>query len=239
MTGKGNREKCPVCGKGISEYLSEGSAYRCPKCEHEFVLRWNKDQRDFVFVDMADKGKGEPLKMPRGSVRSLITLLLCGTLWTRIIMDNSSPSFLLDTILIVFGYYFAFRGIEFIYKGAPKVTDQDKQPLNMPKGSIRWILVAGFITALIYALVQTGSLNQDYVSFYFVLGGIILGYIMTRIKDAMKVEPPVLLKHTVAAFVLAVAALICSSVILGFHSDLPDPLIKASITVIGFYFGSR
>jgi predicted RNA-binding Zn-ribbon protein involved in translation (DUF1610 family) len=239
MTGKGNRERCPACGRDINEHLGEGSHYHCPKCKKEFVLRWNKAQRDYQFMDMADKGKGEPLRLPKGSVRSLITLVFSGTLWALIVMGRDAPSFLLDTILIVFGYYFALRTVHSVYAG-PTVTNKDqKEPLNMPKGSIRWILIAGFAAVLFYAFVMNGGLDGSYVSFYFVLGGIILGYILSKATTALEVKTPSVIKHILASFVLIVAGLLCLSVILGFYEELPDISIQVALTLTGFYFGSR
>jgi len=239
MTDKGNREKCPACGRPIVEYIGEGSHYHCPKCNKEFAVKWSKEQRDYIFVDMADKGKGEPLRMPRGSVRSIITLTFCGTLWALIFLDREAPSFLLDTILIVFGYYFALQTVQSI-KGVPVVTDRNtKEPLNMPKGSIRWVLVAGFIAMLVYSILTNGVLDRPYVSFYSVLGGIILGYVIFKVTSALEVETPAIIKHILAAFVLLVAALLCLSVVGGFHDDLPDYSIQGAITLTGFYFGSR
>ncbi|MDG6225271.1 MAG: zf-TFIIB domain-containing protein [Candidatus Thermoplasmatota archaeon] len=240
MTSKGNRERCPACGREITEYLGKGAIYNCPQCRRHFALKWSKSQRDFVFIDLADRGKEEPLNLPRGSVRSLITLIFCGTLWLMIFTGKPAPPFLLETILIVFGYYFALRSTHYFYHGSQTVVDKNtKEPLNMPKGSIRWVLVTGFAIALLYSLLRDGRLYGDYISFYYVLGGITIGYIFNKIANRFEFETPMWLRHLKAAAVLCIVVFISLSALFGFYDSLPFFFIGGSIAFAGFYFGSR
>jgi len=237
----GNREKCPVCGREITVHLTEGVDYRCPKCESEFAVKWDREQRDYIFIDLADRGKGEPLKMPSGSVRSLITLLMCGSCWLMIVTGQDVPPYLFDTILIIFGYYFAFRGVDQLLPGKSSVTGKDaKEPLYAPKGVIRWVLIGGFALSLIYLLVTGTTFTDVYVEFFFIMAGMILGYVSSKVqRDYLRIETPAIYKHGKATIVLILAAVMALSFVLGFSGDLPEVVPRLSIALMGFYFGSR
>ncbi|MFW3146180.1 MAG: hypothetical protein ACMUIE_05160 [Thermoplasmatota archaeon] len=236
-----NRERCPVCGTGIKEHLPEGSRYTCAACGNRFLLKWDKDQRDYVFVNLADRGKGEPLGLPRGSVRASVMLLISLLCWLLFLLGRDVPHYLLNVVLIMIGYYFAFRGTPVILKGLPKVETKDsKDPLYMPKGVIRWVVIGGFVVAFLALTINGNILDHDYIEFFFILFGLVGGYTSKKIRtEVLKMETPAIMKHGRSVVVLLISLTLFTLFLGGWEGELGAVPVRISIAVIGFYFGSR
>lgn len=236
-----NREMCPVCGTGIDEHLPAGSRFTCRNCHNQFLLKWDKKQRDYVFIDMHDRGKGEPLGLPRGSVRASVLLLISLTCWIMFIIGSDVPHYLLNLVLIMIGYYFAFREQTHLFKGMPQVVSKDtKQPLHIPKGIIRWIVIGGFLFAMA-VLVLTGRMgDHDYIEFFFILFGLVLGYISRKVRvSLLKMETPSVIKHGRSILVLLISLFLFVVFVFNITDQMGALPIRLGIAVIGFYFGSR
>ncbi|MEA3559814.1 MAG: hypothetical protein U9R75_11225 [Candidatus Thermoplasmatota archaeon] len=236
-----NREMCPVCGIGIDEHLPEGSRFTCRNCGNTFLLKWDRHQRDYIFIDVRDKGRGEPLGLPRGSVRAFVMLLVSLTCWIMFLMGQDVPHYLLNLALIMIGYYFAFRGQGYLLKGLPAVETKDtKQPLHMPKGFIRWIVIGGFLISMVALLVTGGMKGHNYIEFFFILSGLVLGYISKKVRlGLLKMETPGIIKHGRSVLVLSISIFLFLVFLFGILENVGALPIRLSIAVIGFYFGSR
>ncbi|MGA1792688.1 MAG: hypothetical protein ACMUHM_01945 [Thermoplasmatota archaeon] len=240
MTGE-NVEKCPVCGNAITERLTIGARFTCIGCRSEFLVKWNRDKRDYRYVNLADRGKGEPLRLPRGSVRALLLISISLICWVLLIWGREVPNYLLNLVLVMIGYYFAFRVAQPSKATSREVVDKEaKHPLHLPRGYVRWIVVGGFMIALV-VLVATGRIaRHDHIEFYFILTGLVIGYLARKTRsDWLKFETPVFFKHAKALLLLLIAAFLMV-LFFGGLADMVHPLpIRLSIAVIGFYFGSR
>ena len=106
-------------------------------------------------IGVGDKIEGPPLGMPRGTVRALITILIVSFPFTYLLSGQQIPGLIINAIFIVVAFYFeARRGtrdklnvIEDIKypEEAEKKHDIDKEPLYLPKFSVRIILILSLI----------------------------------------------------------------------------------------------
>lgn len=105
------------------------------------------------------KIEGYPLGMPRGTVRALITILIVAFPFTYLLSGQGVPGLIINAIFIVVAFYFeARRGSkdqlnvirEIKYPQETKAKDEiDKEPLYLPKYSVRIILVSMLVLILI------------------------------------------------------------------------------------------
>ena len=85
--------------------------------------------------------------LPSGSIRALLALLIFGGIWAWMWLrpDADVPAYLRDLMFIIMGHYFAAR-----HQAA---ADVGPPPLYLPRGSIRSVLLGGFVVlggALVY-----------------------------------------------------------------------------------------
>lgn len=181
----------------------------------------------------------DPLNLPRGSIRALITLALLGVLWTLVLQEHEVPIPLAYVTLIILGHYFGARA------GA-KTPEGEKPPLYLPRGSIRLIIVLGF--GLVgYLLWQDGrlkpSLEDRTSAMLFLMAALCTGYVVRHLVELLsrgKMTGPRRifenLKAVVALSATALLALYCSSLFRGIEGQ---NLVLYSIPLIVFYFSSR
>lgn len=181
----------------------------------------------------------DPLKLPHGSVRALMTLALSGVLWAFLLLDREIPPVLAFVCLLAVGHYYGFRGSQ----GAEATG---KPPLYLPRGSIRFILFAGF--ALVsYLLWRDGMIDWDAGNRNFVVlliaAGLLLGFLVRKVLDigtgTKTVKPRQWLENTKAVLaIIATAAFVFSCVL---PDQVPDQasVVLATGPFIVFYFGSR
>ncbi|MFX1374739.1 MAG: hypothetical protein ACFFA0_02900 [Promethearchaeota archaeon] len=98
------------------------------------------------------KVEGEPLGMPRGTVRALITLMIVSFPFGYLLRGETIPPLIINTIFIVIAFYFeARRSTEEKLKqivNEIKTTDlktidikEEKKPLYLPKYTVRFLLI--------------------------------------------------------------------------------------------------
>jgi hypothetical protein len=239
--GEVNTEVCPVCGVGVFKNIQRGSRITCKNCGSEFYVRWNRDRRNYVFVNMADRGKGEPLGLPRGSVRAILIMTISLICWILFIFGRDVPNYLLNLVLIMVGYYFAFRGAPLTYCGSSAGNGKDtKNPLHLPKGVVRWIVVGGFLISMVVLLAAGRMSNDAYMEFSIILVGLVLGYISRKARVSwLKIETPSWIRHTKAVLLISIAIFLFVLFMGGWENGIDPLLIRLSMATIGFYFGSR
>jgi hypothetical protein len=177
----------------------------------------------------------DPLNLPRGSVRALITLALLGLLWVFLLNDREVPLTLAFLSLFILGHYFAARG------GA---APGHRPPLFLPRGSIRLIIIAGF-AAVTYFLIEDGrfkpSMEDRDSAILLLAAALIAGFLlrvflnlifrggMTRSRRWIENLKAVLAIVATAAFIIA-----CMTANEGFEN-----VALVAVPLIVFYFGSR
>jgi len=177
--------------------------------------------------------------MPKGSIRAIATLATAGCTWGLLFTGRPVPDYVLDLLLAVIGYYFGFR--RKVREAGGQASDapaKAAEPLGLPGGTIRMMLVGGFgISALIlYSRGQLGS--SAYLEFFLILAGLIAGYFFSRLFAGMA-DSRVgrMINHAKGLFVLF-ATIQLAVLLLAGHAE-QSPLGLAMACTISFYFGSR
>ncbi|MFX0087765.1 MAG: hypothetical protein ACFFAU_19090 [Candidatus Hodarchaeota archaeon] len=143
------------------------------------------------------KVEEHPLGMPRGTVRALITILIVSFPFIYIINGEEIPGIITNAIFIVVAFYFeARRGkkdrlrvIEEIkYPEETKNKDEiDKEPLYLPKYSVRIILVSLLVIILItntFGPRVPFEITNTLVDLLIIVVFFIIGTIFGAIKNA-------------------------------------------------------
>ena len=203
---------------------------------------------------LADWRKLHAFGWPAGSVRALMALIVFGCLWAFLVLrpDQEVPEYLKDLLFIILGHYFAVRGRQ------DPGQEAGPPPLYLPRGSVRFILVAGFLVTgvLLYRqgrLIDIGH-NPAVVTLFLVCG-FILGVTVQQVwaRLAGKGRPlPRLLEDARALVSLAATIFLVVLVVDQFAPDLVHlglskvdlglgkiGLPHVASAVVGFYFGSR
>lgn len=161
-----------------------------------------------ILKRFSNKGKveGEPLTLPRGTIRGLITLLIVSFPLNNLLLSDNIPPLIINGIFILVAFYFeARRGIkeELIHVienlQRPEKIDEIKRkyyPLYLPKYSVRISLIIVLIITLTYnalgpkiPFVTTNTL-QDllFIIILFIIGAILRAVGMALRKGKIRDE---------------------------------------------------
>lgn len=187
--------------------------------------------------------------LPAGSVRAILALMIFGAIWALILMHpyEEVPSYLRDLMFIIMGHYFAIRR-----DGPPTVGPP---PLYLPRGTIRLILVAGFIavgTLLVRRHQVTardeGTLHLNHAAVTLILvAGFMLGVIVahfshhtSRLVEDIRATVSLACGIALLLMLFGLVRLPDTPEVRAFqhwilHYRVEDILAAA----VGFYFGSK
>jgi hypothetical protein len=205
-------------------------------------------------VPLADWRTLHAFGWPAGSVRALMALIVFGCLWALLVLrpDQEVPEYLRDLAFIILGHYFAVRG-----RQEPS-QEAGPPPLYLPRGTVRVVLVAGFLVTALFLHRQGRLLDVGHnpaVVTLFLVGGFILGVTVQQAwsRLAGKGRPlPRLAEDARAVVSLAATVLLVVLVVDQFAPELIRlglwktdlglgkigvPHVAAAL--VGFYFGSR
>lgn len=178
-----------------------------------------------------------PLGLPRGSVRALVTLGLLTVFWILLYLGRDVPTALGFSVLVTTGYYFGSRS---------RGGRSGRQPLFLPRGSIRTIIVAG--SALVgYFLFQNGRLDfgnlERSTAMFSSEGALVGGFTFKKLIELLfrgKLE--VLhkwMENIKALLVTTAAGGLGLTSLLGLEGETSSQLALLAAPFVVFYFGSR
>jgi hypothetical protein len=201
--------------------------------------------------------------MPAGSVRAIITFMVLGLVWGLLLLPKERenvhiPIYLYYLMFLILGHYFAARS------HAPSTPGvKEKHPLWLPRGSIRFLILAGFAGVmgwLYYEHLSDPAIldrltpdaqdikDQSFLPIVMV-GAFLLGIIVAKIGHALLAGPSGMPPwfQDVQAWVslLAILGLGFEVIMqLVINQALPEylnlPHWQAILTgIIAFYFGAR
>lgn len=192
----------------------------------------------------ADWKQRHALGLPGGSVRALMALGMVGTVCGLLVRDPSRalPEALESLLFVVLGHYFAARS------QASDDPEDGPPPLWLPRGTVRFLLIAGLVTAGAVVVRSGGEEAQRGMITLVVVAAFLLGLVLTRVTGWLQkrrgrpwrpFEDLRALVGLGAAGALAVHA---------FYGVLPGPdtlsigrvgVEQGLAGLVGFYFGSR
>ena len=127
-----------------------------------------------------------PLGLPTGSIRALLTLVIVAVVVTKITLRRELDALWIESLLIAMAHYFTSRRFvslppDVLQKLEQEgVIEKERQPLYLPKNSIRSLIVGAFVGLGIYLfreqrLYETQALALLSMIFAYLFGGIVRG----------------------------------------------------------------
>jgi len=174
--------QCPNCGAVVRHEIEDRQELDCFSCSRRYKVMLDKDTGKAGFIEVDRKEIPEPLFLPKGSVRAIVTIAIALTCWILFFVGKEVPSYLLSLLLAIIGYYFGFRmKVKAAESRIFDASARKEEPLFLPHGFIRIFLILGFfITGIV--LLSKGRLKQlPYLEFFAILSGLILGYIFAKV----------------------------------------------------------
>jgi len=232
---------CPRCGYEIRDKLTEGEAFVCSVCRSRFRIMLDSTSGKAAFYEESSGEIPEPLYLPKGSIRALTALATCVGCWVLMVMGRDVPGSLLGLVLTVLGYYFGFRVR--VKASGSRMYDPSAvrtQPLNLPGGAIRKLLILGFVVAGGALIIRKRIAELRYLEFFMIVAGMIIGYVFARVFTVARVgRVMVAVSHLKGLAVLAAAGCLGYLFISGGYADYPPLTISGLCAVVSFYYGSR
>lgn len=229
------KKYCTFCAAKIIKENDLSEYYICSNCHKKFKVAYDRNNNivGYKYYNI------EPLFIPKGSVRALVTLLLAGLFWYSIAVHNNIPSYLLNLLLTTIGYYFGFRKTDkrSTIGGILAIT-KEPQPLYLPHGFIRNLLIIGFFVCFIYLRVYK-HIEEVWINEFFVIFfALIVGYYFSKFLNKIDISLRLVINHFKAVIIIISTILFIVLTIFKINiQGLDMQLILSSI--IGFYFGSR
>jgi len=193
-----------------------------------------------------------PLGLPAGTIRALLAFAVLGMLWTIVLTtkDGHLPLFfvyLIYLVILILAHYFAAHG------NSIARMPGERHPLGLPRGSVRLLLVAGFIGLAVWFYYHPDEFEAppaaSYAMPFVLLTAFVAGWLITgMVRTASGGQLPFWFQDIEAWFaIVSMLGLAAETIILIFINpnigeDLkidPTHLEMALAGVIGFYFGAR
>jgi hypothetical protein len=183
-----------------------------------------------------------------------MALIVFGTIWALLVLrpDREVPEYLRDVLFIVLGHYFAVRS------RATADAEAGPPPLFLPRGSVRLLLIGGFVVVafLLHRQERLFQIEQNpAVATLLLVFGFLLGVVVKQVgawwTGRGRTTPRILedLRALVSLSAAVLLALVVwdqllpgsqhwglSEIKLGLGRLGPPHILAA---IVGFYFGAR
>lgn len=233
-------QPCPKCDGTLTVVEGDAEVLQCAECGGRFTALIDPAHDVGALVDLGEAKRVHPLWLPRGSIRALVTIALSGVAWAQVLQGRDIPPFLLGLLLTLIGYYFGVRReVRGNDSGIYDVDPSPERPLFLPSGSIRLLLMLGFLVSGVLLLLRGAMEDKVYLEFFLVIAGLVVGHLfrrgLARLDGALAFN---LVRHGKALAVIAVTAGVVYLVQQELHQSY-YPLPIGLSALVSFYFGSR
>jgi len=186
----------------------------------------------------------EPLRLPRGSVRGLLALVLMATFAYLLVRGDLVPTVLVNAVVVALAFYFGSRGSS---SGAPSAQAVSTPSWRRPQ-VVRGLLLVGFVGLAGWFLRSNTSLDAlppELLQVLEILGGYVLGAVLSWVFHRKVRESPlrqrlaVIFRDVSAAAALGLTGFACYGFVFGMIGAFSGRVEEALSLVITYYFGSR
>ncbi|MFQ5977663.1 MAG: hypothetical protein ACE5OZ_06010 [Candidatus Heimdallarchaeota archaeon] len=200
----------------------------------------------------ASSSEFTPLGLPKGSVRALASLIVVGTAWLIILMGKyeqlAVETEFVNVVILVVSFYFGVRRTTVGMTGGDPIKSAD--PLNLPRRSIRTIMLFGFSIAIIFVALDAESWTEIpsflFTAFLVIMGyfvGLVLHEVIERLFKDEKTETghDKLIRNLKALALLGFTIIICGLYLWGVMEDetTHDYFGNLLAVAISLYYGVR
>lgn len=232
---------CPACEHPIHGDLPDKSECKCRQCNRKFRVLVDKETGTTVLVEALPRRQpAEPLGLPRGSVRSLVALVISGAAWTLIWQDRPLPEYLVGLLLAIVVYCIGFGSHDTTHNLHDPYRRRDR-PLAMPPVVIRLIIIAGFLVTGICLAARNWHqfIQVRYLELFLIVGSLAAGRLYNAVIHHADPATRGVARQAKAVLVLAATAVIVFVLLSDTGFELPAPAMVALCALVSFYFGSR
>ena len=184
----------------------------------------------------------EPLRLPHGSVRGAIAIVVTAAYGYVLLQGGSAPTVLVNAVVVVIAFYFGSRAAS-----TPPSLPPGQPPPHHPR-LVRILIFLGFTGLTAWFLSQNPSLRgipADLLAVLEVLGGYILGataswFVHRRAHEShIRHRLATIFRDVVAVGALGLTAYICFALVTKQGGLIAGRADQALSLVVTFYFGSR
>lgn len=192
----------------------------------------------------------EPLRLPRGSVRGGIALLVTITFAAVLLRTGLVPTVLVNAVIVVIAFYFGSAGARSDRPSAssPTTPSAPVPPIPRQPRFVRLLLFAGFLGLagwFLWANRSLSGLPSELVQVWEVLGGYIAGAALAWLFHRHIHDRPerrrlaLVFRDLSAAGAIALTAYICIAYLGNLTTPFADRTEDVLSLVVTYYFGSR
>lgn len=189
----------------------------------------------------------DPLSMPRGSVRALVTLALLGILWAQMLLGHEVSVVYASLVLLTMGHYFGSRNLR---TRREQEGEGAGSALWLPRGTIRGIIIVGFavVGTLLWregrlAWNPTDAKSARNSAIFILIAALLAGFLVRGAADLLSGGRPVAprrwFENIKSAVTLVATAMLVIVTFVGPEETENRLLGLVGAMVVGFYFGSR
>ena len=199
---------------------------------------------------MAPRPK-KTLGLPPGSIRALLTLMTVGFIVVQTARGIQVSLLWFESLMIVLAHYFAHRRFVPLSPAmreklkAEDLIEDESYPLNLPRHSLRTIIVLAFVGLAIYLACQGRLRDRVAAPVFISVGSYFLGIGFGAVVAWWNKGKPATgaswFEDVKAVITLIAVALAIVVQIFGWQQSIPfgDKLEALPLALMLFYFGSR
>lgn len=190
-----------------------------------------------------------PLGLPTGSVRALLTLIVVAVVVARVALGRSPDPLWIETLLIALAHYFTSRRFVSLTPAVMQRLEQEgvlakeKNPLYLPKNSIRTIIIGTFVGLGIYLYREPRLVTPEAIALLSMVFAYLLGAIVRSITSwfARRRSQPITGGWGDIKALIVLGAIVVAAIPALFDVGIPiSPLVdRIALGLTLFYFGSR
>jgi uncharacterized membrane protein YfcA len=232
---------CPACEHPLHGDLLDKSDCKCRQCNHKFRVLVDKDTGTTVLAEVLPRRQPvEPLGLPRGSVRALVVLIICGAAWVLIWQDRQLPEYLVGLLLAIIVYCIGFGSHNTTHLMHDPYQRPDR-PLAMPPVVIRLTIIVGFLVTGFYLAATNWHrfVEVRYLELFLIVASLAAGRLYNALIHHADSATRGVARHAKAVLVLAATVVIAFVLLSGTGFELPTSAMVALCALVSFYFGSR
>jgi len=183
----------------------------------------------------------EPLRLPRGTVRGGIAILVAATYGYLLVLGIPVPAVLVNAVVVVVAFYFGSHAAT----PAPQLPGQ---PSPRRPRIVRGLLLLGFLALAGWFLAHNPSLSgvpSELTAVLEVLAGYVAGYVVSWLvhrrahTSSLRLRFATFFRDVTAIGALALTGFICYALAANLASAFAGRAEEALSLVVTFYFGSR
>lgn len=191
-----------------------------------------------------------PLGLPNGSIRAILALIIV-TVACQQMLSGAIPNLLLsETLMIVLTYYFTTRqqtntNTQTINPppiAIENITITKSNPLWLPRGSIRILIIIAFCITVLGLIEQERLFDSNVLGMLIPFAAYLFGSLLRYNKTDKDTPPSWLMRMSAHILGLIVILIGITLLYLAFHNllpILPEWIESLLLSTILYYFGTR